>query len=329
MSFKKFLFPKRIELFVTYKCNLNCEYCFLPAFYFLEKDPSSKQLQKIISKLKEKGVQEIDILGGEPLVIKEKVFQIFSLCNKYNIKILSLATNGTLIDNEVVFFLKKYKDLVIDISVNAGTVQFYKISRGRDFFKKLIKNIKQLKKNNLKIILSFILFRKGINEIEKFIKLAKELKIKELAIKSLMPIGRGEELNNEILSLEELNKIRKLIVNLSKRYYLKIYGLDKNEEEVLCPAGKEKVVILPNGDIYPCGLLISFKEARIGNIFNNQLIIGKWLEKFLNFSLPTQCKSCNLVGLCAKGCKAFIYSRFKTFSKLQKIRKIFIPCFYP
>ena len=56
--------------------------------------------------------------------------------------------------------------------------------------------------------------------------------------------------------------------------------------------------MLPNGDIYPCGSMISYPELYIGNIYQDEVI--------KQTALPTQsasgCERCKYYSICSGGC---------------------------
>lgn len=105
-------------IMLTNDCNLNCPYCFehnKSRGSDLDYDGSKLILEYIKRNLGD-GYASLDITftGGEPLlnfgILKHLVLQLENLSANYGIELyLSLITNGTLIDNEIISFLGEHR----------------------------------------------------------------------------------------------------------------------------------------------------------------------------------------------------------------------------
>jgi len=313
----KNLFPKRVNWFITNKCNLKCKYCYLPQSFWSQKEKVS--IKELFFALSNKNISQIDILGGEPFLEKEKLIFIFRACQNSRIKIKSISTNGIILDNEILSELRKIKGFVVQVSLDASTPQTYKKVRGFPYFLKVVKNINLLVKNKIRTILSFVITKENRKEIKSFIKLSEELEVEGVSFGAFVPVGRGGYIENLMISFDEIHGILRLIENIKSS--LKIFGI----KEKGCSAGTKEIAMLQNGDLYPCGLLISFREAKIGNIFNNNIFLNnKWFLKFINLKPPPLCHSCSLPSLCCGACKAFIYK--KSLNTKKYINYLKFPC---
>ena len=111
---------KCIMLILTYKCNLNCVYCYEPKE--LGHRMSIETAKKIIvtqlrSVPPEYDRVEIQFMGGEPLIefdlIKELSEWLWSQdWGQYEL-VLFASTNGTLLDNEKKEWLSKNKERIV------------------------------------------------------------------------------------------------------------------------------------------------------------------------------------------------------------------------
>lgn len=300
----KISLPKRITFYINFKCNLKCPYCYLPEIFFEKKESPIKE---ICRKIRNFGIEEIDILGGEPFYFKERFLYFLKFCLANKIELRSISTNGTIVDEGVFKLLKKFKNCIIQISLDAATPNTYKIVRGVPLFPLVIKNIRIFAKWKFNVILSFVINKKNYKEMDKFINLAKKLKIKGISVGGFIPLGRGKLIKNWQLPCVKLIEIYLL---LKKEKNINIFGT----KETACDAGKETIALLANGELYPCGLFISFPETKLGNIltskekFFDNSFFSKIIDKINPFD---QCKKCPLPSVCPNACKAFIYSNLK------------------
>jgi len=145
-------FPDSIKIEITSRCNNRCEYCLTWKSTRNVGDMDKKFLYRILQEAKDIGVKEIGLfLLGEPFLIKALPEYIDYAKNKVGIEYIFVTTNGSLCNPDN---LKNVIDAGLDslkFSMNSGTKESYKKMHGRDFFDKIIDNIKwlsQYKKDN-------------------------------------------------------------------------------------------------------------------------------------------------------------------------------------
>jgi radical SAM protein with 4Fe4S-binding SPASM domain len=268
------LVPK-VELYIGLKCNLNCPYCYLSDELKKSKETSFKTFKKLLQKLKSSGVRSIDILGGEPFLYKNRLLYLLDFAKKNNIEINAISTNGLIFDEEIVKKIKETKVNYFQISLDAASKAKYSIVRSKEpkVFDKVVENIKKFVDSGLPVSLSFVVMKPNVSEVPNFLKLAKKLKVKRVSFGTLAPIGNGANVSDWLLSQKEYEKLEKKIGYL-KRKYKRIKIIFKAEPKIkrnFCEAGISKVAILPNGNIYPCGLFVSLQKFKLGNLFTKQI----------------------------------------------------------
>ena len=90
--------PTIVGLDITSKCNLHCKHCFQNE-RVIPNELTSIEWKKVISDLKNMGVYQIYIMGGEPF-IKEDIFEILEYVKNAGMT-LSINTNATLISPQM------------------------------------------------------------------------------------------------------------------------------------------------------------------------------------------------------------------------------------
>jgi MoaA/NifB/PqqE/SkfB family radical SAM enzyme len=155
--------PTQIKFTVGEECNLACRMC-LPNFstkvrkvWDIIGRKQDMELDNILNVPEyilqnRKNINYIDILGGEPFYHKKAKNLLRQLVESgdNNHITLHITTNATRIDNDTVDLIKKFKDVVLSISMEGvGEIQEY-IRPGCDW-DRLVDNIRLLKKNNISI----------------------------------------------------------------------------------------------------------------------------------------------------------------------------------
>lgn len=111
-----------IQLGLTYKCNLNCIFCFQKN-NFISSYLDFHKFKIILEKIKELNtIKLIELTGGEPF-LNPNISDIIELIgNDFQLEITS---NGTLVNQKIIEKLKKVNLKSIKISVNAATSETY------------------------------------------------------------------------------------------------------------------------------------------------------------------------------------------------------------
>jgi MoaA/NifB/PqqE/SkfB family radical SAM enzyme len=177
--------PKNALIFLTMRCNLNCQMCHQKEFRAknlnkLHADElSSKEIEKAIFSLKKFGIKKICLTGGE-ILLRDDLFQILD-CIKDNQMNIEFGTNGTLINENIAEKLKNYPITGVSISLD-GLQESHDKIRGRiGAFNKTVKTIKILTKN-FDVGINFVLQKENIHDAEKVIKLCKDLGTKSFGL---------------------------------------------------------------------------------------------------------------------------------------------------
>lgn len=113
---------KSIVFNITNRCNLNCWHCYNQSS-ISGKYSENKKLYRIAEKISDLNPKSISISGGEPLLIKEAVYEIPSILKKPDNNI-ALVTNGTMIRSENVNDIMKHYDH-LQISVDRTDSESY------------------------------------------------------------------------------------------------------------------------------------------------------------------------------------------------------------
>lgn len=154
-----------LRLSLTDKCNFRCFYCmpegtvdFSPFKNLMQAD----EIFNIVSEFVDLGVKKVRFTGGEPLVRKDAK-HIISLLSTLPIE-LAITTNGYLLDQYIDFF-KEVGLKSVNISLDTLQEEKFKQITKRDFFYKVLANIKKATEAGLNVKINTVVM-KGINDDE-------------------------------------------------------------------------------------------------------------------------------------------------------------------
>lgn len=212
---------KTIMVPITHKCNLNCNFCYVPNRE--KKDMSINELKSLINKLTS---CNFCISGGEPTLHKD-LFRIIKFLKKSKkIKNVGLATNGIKLSN--IEYVKKLKEAGLDYvlySFNGFSEKAYEKTNKQKLLSTKLKSLENLKKIKLKTVLSPTLI-KGINEqdIKKIIHLGikNPEQFFEIRIRSATKVGKYKKIKSFYTS--EILEIVANTFNKKSDFFLKNFN---------------------------------------------------------------------------------------------------------
>jgi len=106
-----------LQIFITNKCNLNCQGCFARNIIKEnDQDISIEEYKEVIEKAVSKGVKQINLLGGEPFLHKRLTYLI-TINKQHNLK-TTIYTNGQAFDtSDCGWLYSDFKDVKIRVSI--------------------------------------------------------------------------------------------------------------------------------------------------------------------------------------------------------------------
>lgn len=334
--------PALVDISITNRCNLACNFCYASAGCASSKDEVSKErLFRLFDELDEMNVHRVSLTGGEPL-IREDFFDLLEyFCKKRFAKVLN--TNGTLINVETAHKLSQFNLDRICVSLDGSNEENHERIRGKGTFKKTIIGIQNMQKYNLPVSTLFTLHNNNAHDLIETIKLNEMLGIEYMSVMVVCPTGRAAHndvtltpdvwypIFDRLTTMKKNNEIKihfKIVppnespvfwlYYFPLRFYNRLddlkywnqeFPLDGNRK-ISCQAGIRACSIAFNGDVYGCDLMMGIDEFRAGNIMHSQLSKiwneSETFEKLRNMELDHLEGKCSKCGMdwCGGGCRS-------------------------
>ena len=308
--------PATGTLELTPLCNMNCRMCYVRlSKEEMDKRGKMKTAEEWIAlaeEMKDAGVLFLLLTGGEPLT-----FPGFKELYRYLKKIgmvLTINTNGTLINEEWADFFEKYPPRRINITLYGINERTYSELCRYKGYEKTIRGIKLLKSRHIDVKLNGSATKENFSEISEWYKIAKELDV-PLHVDTYMIPG----LHDRKLSIEEQSRLQPELMAQAEIEMMKQemlperfkqsaeYMLSKVEEEgtypagVSCLAGNCAFQIDWLGNMRPC---LSMTDVMVP-VFETGFKEG-WRQisaQAKTYRLNDKCISCKMRPVC-KTCPA-------------------------
>jgi uncharacterized protein len=331
VSCEEFEYPVvNICLFLTQECNMRCVYCYGDGGHYAGKgmmteETAFRAVDWLMKNSKKAERVNIGFFGGEPLLNFSLMKKIVPYAKEQGTTkgkqvFFSITTNGSLLNEEIITFLKEEK-IKIQISFD-GPSEYQNSQRpfknGKGSYDKVFANIQKLRtaiphltaRATLCGEADPFLVKEAMERAEFttwFITKASPVLLNmQLAV---IPSDR-EEASQRMLAFNHKEK-EQLLAAIRERKINKDYlpgilhvmtEMDFGQKRHYgCGIGKGMVGISVSGDIYPCHRFVGIEELRLGNIADYHIEGLNHYWRAVVDHLP-ECASCWARYFCGGGC---------------------------
>ena len=253
-----------VDFSIDLACNLRCAHCFDTALL----QPGGRKMSvgdyaRVARECMTLGTVNFSFQGGEPLLFKE-LPEIISACRPDR-NVISVTTNGGLLDEKRIDDLKRWGVDILTISLDSSIAEEHDRFRGVEgAFDKTMRGLRLALDKGMKVTLGAVVTHQtlrgeGINGL---IKLAQELRV---LLYLILPVPAGRWTNNReiLLTQEDIAYIQKWT---EQSPYIRT-DFQANLGGYGCGAVKEILYLTPYGDVLAC----PFMHISLGNIFEESI----------------------------------------------------------
>lgn len=194
---------------LTYKCNFSCRHCM-----FLNenlKEYTTAQIINLLDRLEDEKFVAVQFSGGEPL-LRDDFLEILDYSSRKRFAI-SLATNGSLIDDKLIQHLKQSKVKNIQLSID-GLEKSNNSLRGSGTFNTIVKALDKLLENNLPVAVATMVTKENIEEMKEMLDFLSKKNIQYWRLQHI--ICEMADMKNKLISIDEYLKAYESIIEYAK-----------------------------------------------------------------------------------------------------------------
>lgn len=319
--------PLDLSWEVTKRCNLNCHHCYNESST-KNYEPSLEQIRSVVNELSTTKLRNIVVSGGEPLMRKD-LQTIIGWLRPLTFN-LTLATNGTLIDEQNITWLGEMIDLV-NLSLDAGNKVAYEKFRGRkETFDKCLRGLDLLVQKKVPVVIQTTISRFNIDSLEELADLAINKGATAWIVRLPVYSGRANQYKSDFLSRDEIVKKAPYLSEIRLRYQSKFAELQmgvnfvwsyqkpytyvqQKDRAISCAAGTVSSLLSAEGTLAPCSLFSS-TDFKSNVVWNNNFLkeweIAQCMQAMRSIRLIqiNQCFHCeDYKAKCSTGCRAKSY----------------------
>lgn len=329
-------FVRSMAWFITGKCNCKCRHCYMSSSPQKAEEFTHEQCMDIIAQMAECGVQNVSLIGGEPLVRRD-FWELVDELIANDIRIKTIFSNGILINEKFISELER-RNLRPKFTISFDGVGCHDKLRGFNGAEKAFyRAVKLLHERNFKVHVSFDLHKGNLDSVRESVKLLASLGVDSVGIGRIFAEGAAFDMQDELMTREEqdnffLEYIPQYIADgaptelhlmgmftgiSATEYLIPLVKMPENfkcDNHCVCGTARNYMQIDYDGSVVPCMPM----DYAAGNKKYFSRITDKSLKEILDdetymrlvntrlgdyFKANPECADCEYKNRCGGGCR--------------------------
>lgn len=308
--------PVLAELAVTYRCNNNCSFCYLPETADRKRELTTRECKRIIDIFAEQAkVPFFSFTGGEPL-LRRDIEKLTEYAAAKGLTV-NLVSNGTLCTASRASSLRKAGLGSAQISIEAADAGLHDRLTGRPgAYRESLRGIEQLQNAGIPVQTNTTVSEQNKEAVLALPRFLRSVGIRRFAANLFIPSGIGRKNASLFLSYTDAVPYIRQLHDEAERCGLTFFWysptpyciynpLAEGIGNKSCAAADGLLSVSPAGDILPCS---SYNEA-IGNLlsedFGDIWFSGRAAYFKHKHFAPKECPGCGSFHACQGACPLY------------------------
>jgi PqqA peptide cyclase len=313
--------PRPLSLLceLTYRCNLQCPYCYNPLRLRDYADElSTQQWESVLAQAADAGVVQAHFSGGEPTLRRDLADLV---CAASRLELYTnLITQGTFLDDALLDRLLAAGLDHVQISIQApGTESADRIA-GAVVHRKKLEALELVRRRDVALTLNCVLHRYNLDEIGEAIALAERLEVRRLELANVQFYGWAYRNRAALMPTQDqvcraeaiVKAARERLTGRMEIVYVRPDYFDDFPKPCMNGWGREFLTVTPNGQVLPCPAAAAIETLTFENVRDRPLAeIWSKSESFTRYRgtqwMPEPCRSCERREVDWGGCRCQAY----------------------
>jgi pyrroloquinoline quinone biosynthesis protein E len=297
--------PRSLLCELTYRCNLQCPYCYNP----LNLGRPSEELSRAewieaIDRATDLGVVQIGFSGGEPTLRPDDLIALVARATERG-AYTNLITQGTFLDEALLDKLLAAGLAHVQISIQAPTRELAATIAGTDVHEKKMATFARVAQRDVALTLNCVLHRLNHDSLPDVLALAEREGVRRLELANVQFYGWAFRNRAALMpTREQVERGARLVEEARERTRGTMditYVLPDYFEELPKPCmhgwGELALTITPDGRILPCPAAATIETLAFPNVRTSTVADAWYRSDAFNIYrgtawMPDPCKSC-------------------------------------
>ena len=298
--------PKSLLCELTYRCNLQCPYCYNPLDLGRPKDElDGPAWLKTIDEACDLGVVQIGFSGGEPTLRPKELVAMTRRATERG-AYTNLITQGTFLDEPLLDRLLDAGLAHVQISIQAPEKDLAATIAGTDVHEKKIETLRRVAQRDVALTLNCVLHKLNHESLPEVLAFAEREGVRRLELANVQFYGWAFANRAALMPTRaQVEEGAALVAAFRERTRGQIdvtYVLPDYFEELPKPCmhgwGQLALTVTPDGRVLPCPAATSITTLQFPNV-RDTTVRDAWYESdaFSRYRgtawMPEPCRSCD------------------------------------
>jgi pyrroloquinoline quinone biosynthesis protein E len=301
---------------LTYRCNLQCPYCYNPLDLAGYRDELTRDAwERVLDEAAELGVLQVHFSGGEPTL---RAGDLCALVRKARGRELytNLITQGTFLSDELIAALEGAGLDHVQLSLQAGHAVAADAIAGAKVHEKKLDALRRVAASSMAVTLNCVLHRANIENVDEIVEIAHSAGVRRVELANVQFYGWAF-LNRGALmpTREQVTRASAAVEAAQRRFAGKMeisHVLADYYEQFPKPCmdgwGTKFMTVAPDGRVFPCPAAPAIAGMRFENVRDRSLgLIWRESDAFQAFRgtawMAEPCRSCERREIDWGGCR--------------------------
>lgn len=270
-----------VDLQITNRCPLNCDHCVYNSNPHENLGLSFEVIERLCRELKQLNAEQVSITGGEPFVRKDLLSVIATIAN-HGMEVC-VQTSG-LLSRAIDFCTLRDTGLSLLLVSIDGPADYHNQFRHRDgLFDRACETVASAATAGLPVRINTVVTKSNVNRVLELLPHAEALGVGVFSFFYFSPLGRGALHAQEMLSFSDWRRFEHQVRDWQAAHpqtsmRIKLQSVAVSADELPSPgqrcriAARDNILILANGEVYPCVFVCHQPDLCVGNIYRDSLV---------------------------------------------------------
>lgn len=309
--------PRPLSLLceLTYRCNLQCPYCYNPLALAAYRDElETPEWERVLHEAADLGVVQAHFSGGEP-TLRSDLAALVAAAAKRGIY-TNLITQGTFLDEALLDRLIGAGLDHVQISIQAPETALADRIAGAVVAERKAQAIARVRRRDVALTLNCVLHRLNHDSIEATIEYARQAEVRRLELANVQFYGWAFRNRGALMpTTEQVRHAEEVVAGARERLrgeleivYVRPDYFDDFPKPCMNGWGSRFITVTPNGDALPCPAAAGITTMTFENV-RRRALREIWHESpsFKRYRgtdwMPEPCRSCERRELDWGGCR--------------------------
>ena len=301
---------------ITYRCNLQCPYCYNPLDLDAYRDELSVEVWKrVIGEAAALGVLQIHFSGGEPTLRPDDLCMLVRVARNAGLY-TNLITQGTFLTDALIERLAAAGLDHVQLSLQAAQPHLADLIAGTRVHEKKLDALRRVAASPMAVTLNCVLHRANIDDVDAIIGLAEAAGVRRVELANVQFYGWAFKNRAALLPSRSQVERAAAAVDAARARLGSAMQIDhvladyyeRYPKPCMDGWGRKFFTVAPDGRVFPCPAASAIAGMRFDNVRERPLAdIWNMGESFVAFRgiawMPEPCRSCDRREIDWGGCR--------------------------